>query len=90
MKRENNVHLHQLAKKKYVRTFFFFLLFFSAFLGVSRQGEFENTGTGLFFSTLPKLHRGYIFSGGGSFGFFLLVFLSIFFVELVKRLSDSR
>jgi hypothetical protein len=42
IKRENDVHLRQLAKKStYVPSFFSFFL--SAFLGVSRQGEFENT-----------------------------------------------
>jgi hypothetical protein len=43
IKRENDVHLRQLAKKStYVPSFYFFN-FFSAFLGVSRQGEFKNT-----------------------------------------------
>jgi hypothetical protein len=50
IKRENDVHLRQLAKKStYVPSFF---LFFSAFLCVSRQGEFENTRKKM--STVPK------------------------------------
>jgi hypothetical protein len=41
----SDVHLRQLAKKStHVPSSFFF--FFSAFLGVSRQGEFENTQGG--------------------------------------------
>jgi hypothetical protein len=39
-------------KKKYARAFFFLDIFLGAFLGVSRQGEFENTGNKL--STFPK------------------------------------
>jgi hypothetical protein len=64
-----------------VRSFFFFL-FFSTYLGVSRQGEFENTGTKL--STFLKSSPGKNFSGVGiSFTFFL----PNFFIALVKRLS---
>jgi hypothetical protein len=59
-------------KTKYVRTSFFF--FFSAFLGVSRQGEFENTRKKL--STFPKKITGEITS-----------FPFDFVVALVKRLS---
>jgi hypothetical protein len=48
----------------------FFFLFFSAFLGVSRQGEFENTRKKL--STFQKDSPGKYFSGGGGVpgGFF--------------------
>jgi hypothetical protein len=43
IKRENDVHLRQLAEKSTYVPSLFFLFFFSAFLGVSRQGDFENT-----------------------------------------------
>jgi hypothetical protein len=57
MKRENDVHLRQLAKKStYV------LFFFSAFLGVSRQGEFENTRKKIEYVSKTN-HRGNIFWG---------------------------
>jgi hypothetical protein len=72
IKRENDVHLRQLAKKKRTGTYFFF---FSAFLGVSRQGEFENTR--IFFEYVSKKnHRGNIFPGGGIF--FWVIFLNSF------------
>ena len=48
-------------KKKYVRTFFFF----SAFLGVSRQGEFENTEN--IFEYVSKKNTGKYFFGGEIF-----------------------
>jgi hypothetical protein len=57
-------------ERTYVRTVSFFL---SAFLGVSRQGEFENTR--------GKKTPGNYFPGGAAFFlgvFFLLLFLSIF------------
>jgi hypothetical protein len=57
-------------------------------LGVSRQGEFENTAGEIKY--ISKKKPGNIFSGGGRGvpgGFFLLFFLSAFFVALVKRLS---
>jgi hypothetical protein len=44
VKRENDVHLRQLAKKQYVRTFFFLFFFFSAFWGVSRQESLSERG----------------------------------------------
>jgi hypothetical protein len=50
-------------KKKYARAFSFF--FFSAFLGVSRQGEFENTRKKL--STFQKKSPGKCFFGGDFF-----------------------
>ena len=61
--------------------------FFSAFLGVSRQGEFENTRKKL--STFQKKNTGEIFFGGRTFfwGIFQLFFLSIF---LLRWLSASR
>jgi hypothetical protein len=72
IKRENDVHLRQLAQKN-VRTFFFFVIPFCAFLGVSRQGELGNK-----LSTFPKqFFRGDFFAS----------FLSVFVVALVKRLS---
>jgi hypothetical protein len=43
IKRENDVHLRQLAEKSTYVPLFFSFFFFSAFLGVSRQGDFENT-----------------------------------------------
>jgi hypothetical protein len=61
--RENDVHLRQLAKKS--THVLFFKFFFSAFLGVSRQGEFENTRKKM--STFQKNRRGNIFSGGEFF-----------------------
>ena len=64
IKRENDVHLRQLAKKStYVPSFFFF--FESAFLGVSRQGEFENTRKKM--STFQKKITGEIFFRGNFF-----------------------
>jgi hypothetical protein len=73
IKRENDVHLRQLAKQStYVPgTFFFFSFFFSAFLGVSWQGEFENTRKQ--FEYVSKQNTGEIFFRGGIFflgGFF--------------------
>jgi hypothetical protein len=69
--------------RTYVRNFFF-----SAFLGVSRQGEFENTRKQIEYVS-KKNHRGNIFSGGGFLFWvnFLTSFPSGFFVALVKRLS---
>jgi hypothetical protein len=72
IKRENDVHLRQHAQQStYVRTFFFFL---SAFLGVSRQGEFENTRKKNEYVSKKK-HRGNIFRGAH---FFLGVFFNFF------------
>jgi hypothetical protein len=74
IKRENDVHLRQLAKKN---TYLFFFL--SAFLGVSRQGEFENTRKKIEY--ISKKNTGEIFFRRGNFfpgGFVLLLFLSIF------------
>jgi hypothetical protein len=69
IKRETDVHLRQLAKKStYVPSSFFF--FFSAFLGVSRQGKFENTRKK--FEYVSKKITGEIFFRGG--GFFVVVF----------------
>jgi hypothetical protein len=60
IKRENDVHLRQLAKKSaYVPLFFFF----SAFLGVSRQGEFENTRK-IIECVSKKIAREMFFRGG--------------------------
>jgi hypothetical protein len=87
IKRENDVHLRQLAKKStYVPSLFFFI-FFSAFLGVSRQGEFENTRN--FLSTFQKKKPGKYFFRGKIFflGDFSTFFPFDFFVALVKRLS---
>jgi hypothetical protein len=53
-------------KKKYARTYFYFL-FVSAFLGVSRQGEFENTRKQM--SAFQKKSPGKYFFGGGGGGF---------------------
>jgi hypothetical protein len=66
-------------KSTYVPFFFFF----SAFLGVSRQGEFENTRKKNEY--VSKKITGEIFLGD----FFLLLtpFPFDFFVALVKRLS---
>jgi hypothetical protein len=68
IKRKNDVHLRQLANKStYVPRLFLFL-FFSAFLGVSRQGEFENTRKKI--ECVPKTSTGEIFlrgSGGDIF-----------------------
>jgi hypothetical protein len=85
IKRENDVHLRQLAKQStYVRNFFV-----SAFLGVSRQGEFENTRKQIEYVS-KKCTREIFFRGGGDFfsgGGFLTFFSFDFFVALVKRLS---
>jgi hypothetical protein len=63
-KRENDVHLRQLAKKStYVPLFC--LVRFWALLG-SRQGEFENTRKKIEYVSKKK-HRGNIFSGGRIF-----------------------
>jgi hypothetical protein len=61
--------------------------FYSAVLGVPRQGEFENMRKKL--SAFPKNHRGNIFSGGEFFlgDFVLTPFPFDFFVALVKSLS---
>jgi hypothetical protein len=53
-------------KKKYVRAFFFFKTLFSAFFGVSRQGEFENTRKKNEYVSKTN-HRGNIFSAGEIF-----------------------
>jgi hypothetical protein len=88
IKRENDVHLRQLAKKStYVPSFFlsFFLVRFWAFLGKGSSKTRENK-----MSTFQKKnHRGNIFSGGNFFlgDFFLTPFPFDFFVALVKRLS---
>jgi hypothetical protein len=60
IKRENDVHLRQLAKKS---TYVLLSFFFSAFLGVSRQGDFENTRKKIEYVS-KKNHRGNIFLGG--------------------------
>jgi hypothetical protein len=44
IKRETDVHLRQLAKQSTHVPSFFNIYIFCVFLGVSRQGEFENTG----------------------------------------------
>jgi hypothetical protein len=56
------------SSQKKVRThlLYFFNIFFSAFLGVSRQGEFENTRKEIEYVS-KKNHRGNIFSGGNFF-----------------------
>jgi hypothetical protein len=91
IKRENDVRLRQLANKSTYCTFFYFyfilLVRFWA-LGVSRQGEFENTRNKL--STFQKNSPGkYFFGFRGVFSgvFFLTFFSFVFFVALVKRLS---
>jgi hypothetical protein len=71
-------------KKKYVRTFYFFIYFLVRFLGVSRQGEFENTRKLFEYVSKQKSPGKYFFVLGE---FFEFLFLSIFFVALVKRLS---
>jgi hypothetical protein len=92
IKRENDVHLRQLAKKSTYVPSFYFLFFFSAFLGVSRQGEFKNTRKKNEYVS-KKNHRGNIFSGADFFRVFFLgevfqpLFLSIF---LLRWLSASR
>jgi hypothetical protein len=75
-------------KNKYVATCLFYYCF-SAFLGVSRQGEFENENTRFFLSTFHKNSPGKYFFGGGFFFRvdFLTFFPFDFFVALVKRLS---
>jgi hypothetical protein len=90
-KRETDVHLRQLAKKSTQRAFFvllyMFLVRFWAFLGVARQGEFENTGKQL--RRFQKFHRGNIFSGGGYF--FRVDFVTFFFlISVLRWLSASR
>jgi hypothetical protein len=87
IKRENDVHLRQLAKKSTYVPSFFSSFFFSAFLGVSRQGEFEYTRKKL--STFQKKTPGKYFFRGKNFfwGIFQLFFLSIF---LLRWLSASR
>jgi hypothetical protein len=83
----NDVHLRQLArKKKYVRASSFFL---SAFLGVSRQGEFENTRQK--FECVSKNFTGEIFFRGGG-GLFRVDFPDFFFLStfLLRWLSASR
>jgi hypothetical protein len=84
MKRENDVHLRQLTKNSTYALSSFFL---SAFLGVSRQGEFENTRKNL--STFPKNSLGKYFFGGAFFfrGDFSPFFSFGFFVAMAKRLS---
>jgi hypothetical protein len=86
--RENDVKLRQLAKKSTYVPSLFFLFFFSAFLGVSRQGVFKNTRKEFEYVS-KKNHRGNIFFGGGSFFWvnFSTPFPFDFFVALVKRLS---
>jgi hypothetical protein len=55
------------SSQKKVRTYllFFFSFFFSAFLGVSRQGEFENTRKKIEY--VSKKIAGEIFFRGGKF-----------------------
>jgi hypothetical protein len=88
--RETDVHLRQLAKQStHVPTFFYLLIVgFSAFLGVSRQGEFRNTETKVEY--VSNKIAGEIFSGG----FFLsgsmcFTFFSFDFL-LLRWLSASR
>jgi hypothetical protein len=78
-------------KTKYVRTYFFFF-FFSAFLGVSRQGEFEYTRHEKKIEYVSKKNTGEIFFPGEEFflGDFSTFFPFDFFVALVKRLSVMR
>jgi hypothetical protein len=88
IKRENDVHLRQLAKKStYIPSLFLFL-FFSAFLDVSRQGEFENTRKKIEY--VSKKITGEIFFRGGIFfpGEFFASFSFRFF--LLRWLSASR
>jgi hypothetical protein len=54
------------SSQKKVRTYLFFdIIFYSAFLGVSRQGTSKSRKH--FLSTFPKKHRGNVFSGGNIF-----------------------
>jgi hypothetical protein len=74
--RENDVHLRQLANKStHVPTFF--NISNSAFLGVSRQGDFENTGGGNEY--VSKKNTGEIFFPGGIFFSDELSFDSFYF-----------
>jgi hypothetical protein len=69
-----------------VRAFFFFNSLFSAFLGVSRQGDFENTE--IVFGAFPNPPGKYFF--GGQY-FFRVDFFSFSFDFLLLRwLSASR
>jgi hypothetical protein len=84
-KRETDVHLRQLAKKNtHVPSFF---LFFSAFLGASRQlGSSKTRGnkSTAFQNKSPEIFfRAEFFSGG----FFCFFSFDLFVVALVKRLS---
>jgi len=88
-KTEKTTYICASSQKK-VRTYLLFLcvFFLCAFLGVSRQGGSKTRET--FFECVSKKIAGEIFIRGGIFfpgGFFLLLFLSIFVVALVKRLS---
>jgi hypothetical protein len=86
IKRENDVHLRQLAKKSTYVPFFIFYISFSAFLGVSRRGEFENTRKKIEYVS-KKNHRGnifLIFFLGDFFNFFSFRFF------LLRWLSASR
>jgi hypothetical protein len=69
-------------KKKYVRTFFILFLFFSAFLGVSRQGSSKTREEKIEYVSKKKSPGKYLFGC-----FFLTSFPFDFFVALVKRLS---
>jgi hypothetical protein len=78
------VHLRQLAKKS---TYVPFFIFYRSFLGVSRQGEFENTRKKVEYVS-KKSPGKYFFGGGGNFWvIFLTSFPFDFFVALVERLS---
>jgi hypothetical protein len=64
--RENDVHLRQLKKTSTYVPFLFFIFFNSAFLGVSRQGEFENTRKKIEYVS-KKITGETFFRGGGIF-----------------------
>jgi hypothetical protein len=92
IKRENDVHLRQLAKvRTYVPFFCLLLLFFSAFLGVSRQGKFENTRK-VFEYVSEKFTTGNIFSGEDFFpgGFFDFFFLSTFWLRWSSASREGK
>jgi hypothetical protein len=78
IKRENDVHLRQLAEKLRTYLLSFFLVRFWAFLGKGSSKTREHK-----LNPFQKNQRGNIFSGG----FFLTSFSFDFFVALVKRLS---
>jgi hypothetical protein len=86
IKRENDVHLRQLAKKS-AYVIFYFLVRFWAFLGKGSSKTREKQ-LGLIECVSKKIHRGNIFRGGFFFpGGFLTFFSFDFFVALLKHLS---